>query len=205
MIWAMGFILLFLAIQAILNLPIVSGYMSEYSDNIAQLETQISEPTVGIFGYDMITPEQGSLILIAILLLIYQECAFGVIRYMEYAYRLPESCKKDPEYVTQVDNMLNGHLAHSVMFLGITGLATMISLGFHTVILEFVDSISGNQWAAQVSESIELKLTYGLVISALLFMVFVASLRFVIPWQRVSGLIEYVFKKNKPISRDPPN
>jgi hypothetical protein len=43
-----------------------------------------------------------------------------------------------------------------------------------------------------VSESIELQLTYGLVISALLFISFMAALRFIVPWQRVAGLIESI-------------
>ena len=41
-----------------------------------------------------------------------------------------------------------------------------------------------------VSESIELTLTYGLVISALLFLSIMAVLRFFIPWQRVIGFIQ---------------
>ena len=122
--------------------------------------------------------------------MVFQESGFGVIRYLEYAYRLPESCKRDPEYVRQMDNVLNGHLRHTAGFLTVTGLATMVALGFHSVLLEVVRTSTGSQWAAQVSESIELSLTYGLVISALLFLCLVALLRFVVPWQRVWGLIE---------------
>jgi len=58
------------------------------------------------------------------------------------------------------------------------------------VLLEVVGASTGSQWAAQVSESIELSLTYGLVISALFFLSLVAVLRFFVPWQRVWGLIE---------------
>ena len=89
-----------------------------------------------------------------------------------------------------MDNVLNGHLRHTAGFLTITGLVTMIALGFHSVLLEVVRESTGSQWAAQVSESIELSLTYGLVISALLFLSLVAVLRFFVPWQRVWGLIE---------------
>jgi len=35
-----------------------------------------------------------------------------------------------------------------------------------------------------------LQLTYGKVISAGLFLLAVAGMRYVVPWQRVSGLIE---------------
>ena len=188
--WAIGFTLIFLAIHAILTFPIVQSQLGNVGTQLISLETQMGEPTVGLFGYDMITAEQFSLIMIAILLMIFQESAFAVIRYLEYAYKLPESCKKDPEYVRQMDNMLNGHIWHTGVILGFTGLATMIALGFHRMLLDTVEKISGSQWAAQVSESIELQLTYGLVISALLFISFMAALRFIVPWQRFAGLIE---------------
>jgi hypothetical protein len=162
---------------------------------LISLESQVSDPTVGIFGFNFVTPEQFSLILIAVLIMVFQESGFGVIRYLEYAYRLPESCKRDPEYVRQMDNVLNGHLRHTAGFLSVTGLVTMVALGFHSVLLEVVRTSTGSQWAAQVSESIELSLTYGLVISALLFLSLVALLRFFVPWQRVWGLIESMTNK----------
>ena len=74
---------------------------------------------------------------------------------------------------------------------------TMIALGFHSVLLEVVSSSTGSQWAAQVSESIELSLTYGLVISALLFLSLIAVMRFFIPWERVWGLIESLGNKTE--------
>ena len=96
-----------------------------------------------------------------------------------------------------MDNVLNGHLRHTAGFLTITGFVTMIALGFHSVLLEIVSSSTGSQWAAQVSESIELSLTYGLVISALLFLGLIAIMRFFIPWQRVWGLIETLGTKTE--------
>ena len=196
--WAIGFTLLFLGIHAILTFPLIKTQLGDWGSNLRTLETQVSDPTIGIFGFDLVTPEQLSLILIAVLIMVFQESGFGVIRYLEYAYRLPESCKRDPEYVKQMDNVLNGHLRHTAGFLTITGLVTMIALGFHSVLLEIVSSSTGSQWAAQVSESIELTLTYGLVISALLFLSIIAVLRFLIPWQRVWGLIETLGNKTKP-------
>ena len=196
--WAIGFTLLFLGIHAILTFPLIKTQLGDWGANLRTLETQVSDPTIGIFGFDLVTPEQLSLILIAVLIMVFQESGFGVIRYLEYAYRLPESCKRDPEYVKQMDNVLNGHLRHTAGFLTITGLVTMIALGFHSVLLEIVSSSTGSQWAAQVSESIELTLTYGLVISALLFLSIIAVLRFLIPWQRVWGLIETIGNKTKP-------
>ena len=195
--WAIGFTLLFLGIHAILTFPLIKTQLGDWGANLKTLETQVSDPTIGIFGFDLVTPEQLSLILIAVLIMVFQESGFGVIRYLEYAYRLPESCKRDPEYVKHMDNVLNGHLRHTAGFLSITGLVTMIALGFHSVLLEIVSSSTGSQWAAQVSESIELTLTYGLVISALLFLSIIALLRFFIPWQRVWGLIETLGNKTQ--------
>ena len=193
--WAIGFTLLFLGIHAILTFPLIKSQLGDWGSNLISLESQVGDPTVGIFGFDLVTTEQFSLILIAILIMVFQESGFGVIRYLEYAYRLPESCKRDPEYVRQMDNVLNGHLRHTAGFLLITGLVTMIALGFHSVLLEVVRASTGSQWAAQVSESIELSLTYGLVISALLFLSLVAVLRFFVPWQRVWGLIDSMTKR----------
>lgn len=195
--WAIGFTLLFLGIHAILTFPLIKTQLGDWGANLKTLETQVSDPTIGIFGFDLVTPEQLSLILIAVLIMVFQESGFGVIRYLEYAYRLPESCKRDPEYVKQMDNVLNGHLRHTAGFLTITGLMTMIALGFHSVLLEVVSSSTGSQWAAQVSESIELSLTYGLVISALLFLSLIAVMRFFIPWERVWGLIESLGNKTE--------
>ncbi len=190
--WAIGFTLFFLAIHAILTFPVIYSVLGSAGSYIPRFDAQIGEPTV----WGLITPQQGSLILIAILMLIFMESAFGVIRYMEYAFRLPESCKKDPEYVRQMDNILNHHLYHTIFFLGITGISTMVALGFHTILLDLVAGMTGSQWAQQVSESIELKLTYGLVISALLFLLVVAAMRFVVPWQRLAGFLEHLTSRN---------
>ena len=121
-------------------------------------------------------------------MMVFQESAFGVIRHLEYAYRLPESCKRDEEYVRQMDNVLNAHLRHTALYLGLTGLATMVAIGFHGVLLELVSATTGSQWAEQVSESIELRLTYGVVISALLFLGVAAAVRLLVPWGRLAQL-----------------
>ena len=92
-----------------------------------------------------------------------------------------------------MDNLLNGHIRHTAVFLSLTVVTTTVALGFHSVLLDWVGGITGSQWASQVSESIELTLTYGLVISALLFLGIMALLRFVVPWQRVWGFVESSF------------
>ncbi|MBT3656724.1 hypothetical protein OAO34_02945 [Candidatus Poseidoniaceae archaeon] len=187
--WSIGFTLLFLGVHAILTFPLIRSQLGSYGTQLTTLQIIVSEPTV--FG--LVTTEQLSLILIACLMMVFQESAFGVIRQLEYAYRLPDSCKRDPEYVAQMDNLLNGHLRHTAIFLSLTVVTTTIALGFHGVLLDLVGGITGSQWAAQVGESIELTLTYGLVISALLFLGIMALLRFIVPWQRFWGLIESSF------------
>ena len=182
--------MLFLGIHAILTFPLIKSQLGAYGGTLATLESQTSDPTIGLFGLKLVTQEQFNLILIAVLIMVFQEASYGVIRNLEYAFRLPESCKRDPEYVRQMDNVLNTHLRHTFLFLGLTGLATMVALGFHKVLLTIVSDTTGSQWAGQVSESIELTLTYGLVISALLFLSIMAVLRFFIPWQRVIGFIQ---------------
>lgn len=187
--WSIGFTLLFLGVHAILTFPLIRAQLGSYGSQLTALEIIVSEPTV--FG--LVTAEQFSLILIACLMMVFQESAFGVIRQLEYAYRLPESCKRDPEYVAQMDNLLNGHLRHTAIFLSLTVVATTIALGFHSILLDWVSGVTGSQWAAQVGESLELTLTYGLVISALLFLGLMALLRYIVPWQRFWGLIESSF------------
>ena len=112
--WSIGFTLLFLGIHAVLTFPTIMGQLGTYGDTLSTLDTQIGEATIGLFGFDLISREQLSLVLIAVLIMSFQESAFAVIRYLEYAYRL-ESCKRDPEYVKQMDNS-NGHLRHNNRF-----------------------------------------------------------------------------------------
>jgi len=199
--WSIGFTLLFLGIHALLTFPLIRGQLGDYGGALTTLESQSSNPTIGFLGLKLVTQEQFSLIMIAILIMVFQEAAYGVIRNLEYAFRLPESCKRDPEYVRQMDNVLNTHLRHTFLFLGFTGAATMMALGFHKVLLTLVSDTTGNQWASQVSESIELTLTYGLVISALLFLGMMALLRFFIPWQRVIGFVQ---SRLAPVQVEPP-
>lgn len=187
--WAIGFTLLFLGIHAILAFPLINGQLGDYGNSVNVIGAQFSDPTIGIFGLMLVTEEQFALIMIAVLIMVFQESSYGVIRYLEYAYRLPESCKRDPEYVRQMDNILNTHLKHTFGFLGLTGIATMVALGFHSVLLDIVEGSTGSQWAGQISESIELSLTYGLVISAAMFLSIMALMRFFVPWERVWGFI----------------
>ena len=56
--------------------------------------------------------------------------------------------------------------------------------------ISVVGILEGTQWTGQVKESLELQMTYGKVISAGLFILVVAGMRFVVPWQTLSGYIE---------------
>ena len=189
--WTIGLVLVFIAIHAVLTFQLINEYLFTGDEGLKSLDTLVGE--ANIFG--LINSQQLSLVLISVLLLVFQESAYGVIRYLEYAFRLPESCKKDPEYVRQFHNLLNGHILHTATFMIITAFATMIALRFHALLLGMVGTLSGTQWASQVQESLELELTYGLIISAVLFLIFMTGLRFVIPWQRVSGFVESIYAK----------
>ena len=79
---------------------------------------------------------------------------------------------------------------HTVAIIGGVAITTALALEFDALMLDIVAVMEGGQWSGQVSESLELQLTYGKVISAGLFLLAVAGMRYVVPWQRVSGLIE---------------
>ena len=50
--WSIGFVLVFLAIHAILSIPALQPYLGGSVDNLATLDVLIGTPTVGIFGYE---------------------------------------------------------------------------------------------------------------------------------------------------------
>ena len=109
---------------------------------------------------------------------------------MEYASLLPKDTKRDPEFVRQFENVINGHLVHLIGVMSLVALTTAIALEFDDFLISTVGALSGGQWSGQVKESLELQLTYGKVISAGLFLVVVAGMRFILPWQRVTGIFE---------------
>ena len=198
--WSTGIMLLFLVLHALLTFQIVEDLLFGVTgDGLKKIPSLAGEPTI----LGLISPNQFSLLQLSLLLIIFQESSMGVIRYLEYAFRLPETCKKDPEYVTQFYNLLNGHMVQTIVLMTLCGITTIIALGFHTLLLSIVAGLPGDgQWAYQVQESIELELTYGLVISAMLFLVLLAGLRFILPWQRISGVIESLYQKR--IDMPPP-
>jgi hypothetical protein len=189
--WSMAFMLVFLGLYALLSYEGVVSQLASandpYSPGLNPLPTQIGEAdTLG----GLISGEVWELLLVAILLMVYSETAHATIRFLEYAFRLPESCKKDPEYVRQFQNILNTHMQHTVVIVMAVAFVTMMALKFDDLIIDIVSWAGNGQWSGQVRESLELRLTYGKVISAMLFLTFVAGLRFIVPWQRVAGMIE---------------
>ncbi len=187
--WSLGTILVYLGIHALLSFEAVTVY---FDLGLKAIGTQISSDMV-LGG--MVSTTIWPLLVMAMLMLIYSESGFAVIRHLEYAFRLPESCKKDPEYVKQFDNALNSHLAQTAgIFIGV-GLCAMLALKFDDLILDLVAFLGSSQWSGQVQESLELQLTYGKVISAMLMLIFVSGLRFIVPWQRIVGFVESYLPK----------
>ena len=182
--WAIGSTIIYLGLHALLS---YEGVRSTIEVNLNALPVQIGDATK--WG-GLIAPEIAPLLIISLLLMVFLESGFATIRYVEYAFKLPESCKKDPEYVSQFDNILNVHLQQTVGVTFFVGLVTALALKFDDLIVDLVSIFEGSQWSEQVKESLELQLTYGTVISAMIFVIFIAGLRYIIPWPRISGLIE---------------
>jgi len=194
--WSMAFMFIFLGLYALLSyegiVSQLSGASNPHAPGLNPLPTQIGEAdTLG----GLISGDVWELLLVAILLMVFSETAQSTIRFLEYAFRLPESCKKDPEYVRQFQSILNTHMQHTLIVITAVGIVTMLALKFDDLIIDIVGWAGSGQWSGQVKESLELRLTYGKVISAMLFLTFVAGLRYIVPWQRVSGLLESALNK----------
>ena len=182
--WATGYFMIVIGIHAMLTFE---GVTTAVDVGLQPLSAQIGDAT--LFG-GLISPLAFDLLMVAILLLVFLESGLAVITNLEYASVLPEASKKDPEYVNQFNNVINGHIAHLFGIIFVVALTTAIALEFDDFLISFVAIFEGSQWSGQVKESLELQLTYGKVISASLFMIVVAGGRFVIPWQRITGFIE---------------
>ena len=107
-----------------------------------------------------------------------------------YAWRMPEDSKRDDEYVRQFNNVVNSHILQIGIVISLVFVTTALALAFDDLMISFVGILEGTQWTGQVKESLELQMTYGKVISAGLFILVVAGMRFVIPWQSITGYIE---------------
>ncbi|MGB1801653.1 MAG: hypothetical protein ACPHKZ_01255 [Candidatus Thalassarchaeaceae archaeon] len=183
--WAVGFYVMIIGVHALLTFQGITDAVSGIG--LKPLPAQIGEATM--YG-GLISPLAFDLLGIAILLLLFHEAGNAVIGHLEYAVMLPDASKSDPEYVRQFNNVVNSHLIHTVAIISGVALTTALALEFDAFMLDIVAVMEGGQWSGQVSESLELQLTYGKVISAGLFLLAVAGMRYVVPWQRVSGLIE---------------
>ena len=85
---------------------------------------------------------------------------------------------------------MNSHLIQLVVGTSLVLLTTSLALAFDDLLISIVGLLEGTQWTGQVRESLELQMTYGKVISAGLFIVVVAGMRFLVPWQAITGYIE---------------
>jgi hypothetical protein len=182
--WAMGYFLLVIGIHAILTFEEIS---ESFDLGLLALPSQIGESSM-LGG--LISPLAFDLLVISILLLIFLESGLAAITHLEYAMSLPEGSKNDIEYIKQFNNVVNSHLIHLVVIISLTSFATILALQFDDLLVSFVGIMQGSQWSGQVQESLELQMTYGKVISASLFMLVVAGMRYIIPWQRIFGYIE---------------
>jgi len=182
--WAMGYFLLVIGIHAILTFEEISG---SFDLGLLALPSQIGKSSM--FG-GLISPLAFDLLVISILLLIFLESGLAAITHLEYAMSLPEGSKNDIEYIKQFNNVVNSNLIHLVVIISLTSFTTMLALQFDDLLVSFVGIMQGSQWSGQVQESLELQMTYGKVISASLFMLVVAGMRYIIPWQRIFGYIE---------------
>ena len=182
--WAVGYFLMVVGIHAMLTFE---GITDAVDVGLQPLPAQIGDAT--LYG-GLFSPLSLTLISIAILIIVFMEAALAVISHLEYAAMLPEDAKRNPEYVTQFNNVVNSHLVHITVITSVVMLTTAIALEFDDFLISLVGLLEGSQWSGQVSESLELQLTYGKVISAGLFLLVVAGMRFVLPWQRLTGILE---------------
>ena len=79
---------------------------------------------------------------------------------------------------------------HMFVVFTLVVLTTALALAFDDLMISFVGVLEGTQWTGQVKESLEWQMTYGKVISAGLFLLVVAGMRFVVPWQSITGYLE---------------
>jgi len=182
--WAVGYFLMVGGIHAMLTFE---GITEAVDVGLQPLPAQIGDAT--LYG-GLVSPLALVLLQIALLILVFMESGLAVITHLEYASMLPEDAKRNPEYVIQFRNGINSHIVHLVGIMTVVGLTTAIALEFDDFLISLVGFLEQGQWSGQVRESLELQLTYGKVISAGLFLLVVAGMRFVLPWQRVTGIIE---------------
>ena len=182
--WVVGYYIIVTTFHAVLTFePIVS----EVDVGLQALPTQIGEGTM--YG-GVVSQLAGSLLGIAILMLLFMESGTAAIGHMEYATTLPEESKRDPEYIRQFNNVVNSHLVQLVVVVSLVGATTALALAFDDLMITIVGILEGTQWTGQVKDSLELQMTYGKVISAGLFILAVSGMRFIVPWQTISGYIE---------------
>ena len=112
----------------------------------------------------------------------------------EYAFRLPETCKKIQICYT-VLQFAKWTYGSTIVLMTLCGVTAIIALGFHTLLLSIVAALPERSMGVSNSRVYRIRINYGLVISALLFLLLLAGLRYILPWQRISGFIESLSQK----------
>lgn len=181
--WAVGYFLVIIGIHALLTFEPI---FSEIDLGLQPLSTQIGE---GSEFFGLLSPFAFSLLEISVLIIIFLESGTSVVNHLEYAVTLPEDAKINQEYVRQFNNIVNSQLVQLVAAVTIVSLITAMSLSFDDLLISVVEMLEGTQWSGQVQESLELRMTYGKVISAGLFIFFIAGMRYLVPWQNIIGYI----------------
>jgi len=187
--WSVGYYIIVITFHSILTFEPV---LSEIELGLRPLPTQIGE---GTMFWGLVSPLAASLLGIALLMLLFMESGIAAISHLEYAVSLPEDSKRDREYIRQFNNVVNSHLLQLVIVVSLVAVTTALALAFDDLMISLVGVLEGSQWTGQVKESLELQMTYGKVISAGLFILVVAGMRFVVPWQSLTGYIETALSK----------
>lgn len=193
----MSYVVMFIIFHALLTFEAVLD--SVQGIGLKPLPAQIGESSM--FG-GLVSPLAFELITISVVLFLFYESSHMCIRLFEYVAMLPESARTDSEHIRMFQTVLNTHLSQLFGVISLATLLTAIALDFDEILITVISEFQPNQWSQQVKDSLELQMTYGKVISAGLFLLFVSMARYLVPWQLVLGWFESLFRggSKKPVS-----
>jgi hypothetical protein len=108
---------------------------------------------------------------------------------------LPESARTDNEHIRMFQTVLNTHLSQLLGVLSLATILTAVALDFDEIMIMVISEFQPNQWSQQVNDSLELQMTYGKVISAGLFLLFVSMLRYLVPMANSSRVVRVYLQR----------
>ena len=188
-IGTISYIVMFVIFHALLTFEAVLD--SVQGIGLRPLPAQIGDSDM--FG-GIVSPLAFELITISVVLFLFFESSHMCIRLFEYVAMLPESARTDNEHIRMFQTVLNTHLSQLFGVITMATVLTAIALDFDEILISVISEFQPNQWSQQVNDSLELQMTYGKVISAGLFLLFVSMARYLVPWQAVLGWFESVFR-----------